>query len=478
MVRRTRFATAVVAAAVAVTGLACTTPGGPGGTTTTTGPTQTTGPTTPTTAGPTTTQPTTPTTQNPGGEKGNPFPGAKGYVNADWAAKATASGGSKIANQPTAVWLDRIAAINGTGGAKGLRAHLDAALAQGAGLVQFVIYDLPGRDCAALASNGELGPEELGRYRSEYIDPIAAIMGDAKYRGLRIVNIIEPDSLPNLVTNTGGTAGATKECDAMKANGNYVAGVQYALGKLGALGNVYNYIDIGHHGWLGWDTNFNPTVQLMANTVKGAPGGAKTVVGFISNTANYSPTVEPYFTINDQVNGQSVRQSEFVDWNFYVDEQSYAVALGKALRDSLGKTRVGMLIDTSRNGWGGAARPAGKSTSTDVNTYVDQSRIDRRIHAGNWCNQSGAGIGERPKAAPADGVDAYVWVKPPGESDGASSDIANSEGKHFDRMCDPTYTGNGRNGNSMTGALPNSPLAGQWFDAQFRQLLANAYPAL
>jgi cellulose 1,4-beta-cellobiosidase len=481
MVRRTRFATAVVAAAVAVTGMACTTPGGPGGTTTTTGPTQTTTgpttPTTPTTAGPTTTRPVTTTTTGPTGPKGNPFPGAKVYVNADWSAKATASGGSKIANQPTAVWLDRIAAINGTASAKGLRAHLDAALAQGAGLIQFVIYDLPGRDCAALASNGELGPTDLPRYQSEYIDPIAAIQGEAKYRGLRIVNVIEPDSLPNLVTNVGGTAGATPQCDAMKSNGNYVKGVQYALGKLGALGNVFNYIDIGHHGWLGWDTNFNPTVQLMTSTIKGAPGGVDTVAGFIANTANYSPTVEPYLSINDQVNGQSVRQSKFVDWNFYVDEQSFAVALGNSLSGSLGK-QVGMLIDTSRNGWGGAARPTAKSTSTDLNTFVDQSRTDRRIHKGNWCNQSGAGIGERPRANPATGIHAYVWVKPPGESDGSSSLIPNDEGKGFDRMCDPTYTGNGRNGNSMTGSLANAPVAGQWFDAQFRQLLANAYPAL
>lgn len=33
-----------------------------------------------------------------------------------------------------------------------------------------VIYDLPGRDCAAKASNGELAVGELDRYKSEYID--------------------------------------------------------------------------------------------------------------------------------------------------------------------------------------------------------------------------------------------------------------------------------------------------------------------
>ena len=38
-------------------------------------------------------------------------------------------------------------------------------------------------------------------------------------------------------------------------------------------------------------------------------------------------------------------------------------------------------------------------------------------------------------------------------------------------MCDPTYGGNARNGNNMTGALPNAPLSGHWFSAQFQQLL-------
>jgi cellulose 1,4-beta-cellobiosidase len=113
-----------------------------------------------------------------------------------------------------------------------------------------------------------------------------------------------------------------------------------------------------------------------------------------------------------------------------------------------------------------------------VDTFVNQSRIDRRIHPGNWCNQSGAGLGERPKAAPATGIDAYVWVKPPGESDGSSKLIPNDEGKGFDRMCDPTYTGNERNGNNLTGALDNAPISGAWFPAQFRELMANAYPAL
>jgi cellulose 1,4-beta-cellobiosidase len=419
---------------------------------------------------------------DPSGRVDNPYTGAKVYVNPEWSANAAAEpGGSRVSNQPTGVWLDRIAAINGVNGGMGLRAHLDAALAQkgsGEEVVQLVIYDLPGRDCAALASNGELGPTEIDKYKSQFIDPIAAILADSKYSSLRIVTTVEIDSLPNLVTNTGSSASATPACDTMKANGNYVKGVGYALAKLGAIPNVYNYLDAGHHGWLGWDTNFGPAADLFKQAATSEGATVDDVQGFITNTANYSALKENNFKITDTVNGTTVRQSKWIDWNQYVDELSFAQGFRDKLVSVGFNSNIGMLIDTSRNGWGGTARPTGPGATTSVDTYINGGRYDRRIHVGNWCNQSGAGLGERPQANPATGIDAYVWMKPPGESDGSSSAIANDEGKGFDRMCDPTYTGNARNGNSMSGALPDAPLAGHWFSAQFRQLMANAYPPL
>ncbi|OIJ67847.1 glycoside hydrolase family 6 protein [Streptomyces mangrovisoli] len=416
------------------------------------------------------------------GRVDNPYEGAQVYVNPEWSAKAAAEpGGSRVSNQPTGVWLDRIAAIDGVNGGMGLRDHLDAALAQKGGneeVVQLVVYDLPGRDCAALASNGELGPTEIDKYKTQFIDPIATILADPKYASLRIVTTIEIDSLPNLVTNTGSRATATANCDTMLANGNYVKGVGYALAKLGAIPNVYNYLDAGHHGWLGWDDNFAPAANVFKQAATSEGATVDDVAGFITNTANYSALKENNFTVNDTVNGTSVRQSKWVDWNRYVDEQSFAQAFRTELVSVGFNANIGMLIDTSRNGWGGTARPTGPGATTSVDTYVDGGRYDRRIHIGNWCNQSGAGLGERPQAAPAAGIDAYVWMKPPGESDGSSTAIANDEGKGFDRMCDPTYTGNARNGNNLSGALPNAPLSGHWFSAQFQQLMQNAYPPL
>ncbi|GAA5194720.1 glycoside hydrolase family 6 protein [Rugosimonospora acidiphila] len=425
--------------------------------------------------------PTTgPCTTNCPAHVDNPYVGAKGYVNPEWSAEANSEpGGSRVSNSSTAVWLDRIAAIAGADGAMGLRAHLDAALAQQTGnqpvVIEFVVYDLPDRDCAALASNGELtvANDGINKYKTQFIDPIAAIMKDPKYASLRIVNVVEDDSLPNLVTNL-----SIATCAEANSSGAYVQGIQYALNQLHA-NNIYNYLDIGHHAWLGWDSNFAPAATLMTSVVRGTTNGFASVDGFIDNTANYGALQEPYFNINTSVNGTSVRQSTWVDWNFYVDELGYSQAFRNQLISDGFPSSLGMLIDTSRDGWGGSARPTAASTSTDVNTFVNNSRIDRRIHAGNWCNQSGAGLGERPKAAPGPaGIDAYVWIKPPGESDGASSQIPNDEGKGFDRMCDPTYGGNVLNQNNPTGALANAPLSGHWFSAQFQQLMANAYPPL
>ncbi|MGM7442947.1 glycoside hydrolase family 6 protein [Streptomyces sp. E2N171] len=429
------------------------------------------------------TDPTDPTDPPPQGDRvDNPYDGAEVYVNPEWSANAAAEpGGSRIADQPTGVWLDRTAAINGAGGKMGLRDHLDEALEQkGSGelVVQLVIYNLPGRDCAALASNGELGPTEIDRYKSEYIDPIAEILSDPKYASLRIVTTVEIDSLPNLVTNVSPRATATPNCDTMKANGNYVKGVGYALNKLGDAPNVYNYVDAGHHGWLGWDDNFGPSAELFKQAATAEGATVADVHGFIANTANYSALKEDHFSIDDNVAGKSVRESKWVSWNRYVDELSYAQALREELVSLGFDSNIGMLIDTSRNGWGGANRPTGPGATTSVDTYVDGGRYDRRYNTGNWCNQAGAGLGERPQASPEPGIDAYVWMKPPGESDGASEEIDNDEGKGFDRMCDPTYTGNPRNDNNMSGALGDAPISGHWFSAQFQELMKNAYPPL
>jgi cellulose 1,4-beta-cellobiosidase len=370
----------------------------------------------------------TPTAPPPGTHVANPFVGADFYLNPDYAAsvmeQANATGGSlgtqmaQVANIPTALWMDRIGAI--TDG-RGLQGHLDEALLQQNGstpmTIIVVIYDLPNRDCAALASNGELliAEDGLNRYKTEYIDPIVDIMNNPQYSSLRIVTVIEPDSLPNLVTNL-----STPECAEANSTGAYVQGIQYAVEQIHTMANAYIYLDIGHSGWLGWDSNFGPTVNLYVNAIQGTADGFNSIDGFITNTANYTSLEEPFLPDPNLTIGNPIRGSNFYEWNPYFDELDFATALRTAFINAGFPSSIGMLIDTSRNGWGGDARPTAVSTSTDLNTYVDESRIDQRPHRGGWCNQAGAGIGERPQANPAPGIDAFVWVKPPGESDGIS----------------------------------------------------------
>ncbi len=434
------------------------------------------------------------------GKVDNPFAGATGYVNPLWQNQvnqlATSTGGTLgaqmrvVGQSSTAVWMDRIAAIDPPNNAPGLVEHLDGAVAQDNAngtapvAIQIVVYDLPNRDCAALASNGELliAQNGLARYRSEYIDPIRSILGRAAYANLRVVLIIEPDSLPNLVTNVSG-AQASPKCQEAQQTGAYRDGVRYAVSQLSSLSNTYLYLDIAHSGWLGWPNNFDGALQVFDQvlaTGQGGPGYDK-IHGFITNTANYTPTDEVFLpNPNLQVGNGQVLSSTFYEFNPRFDERDFATNLQSAFV-ARGCTGCGMLIDTSRNGWGGAARPTAVSTSTDLNTYVNQSRIDRRPHRGGWCNQSGAGLGVRPTAdTGTPGIDAFVWVKPPGESDGVSqAGVVDPDdpAKGFDAMCDPNAQ-NRYNTAFPTNALPNAPHAGRWFPAQFTMLVQNAFPAV
>ncbi|MFD7697388.1 glycoside hydrolase family 6 protein [Streptomyces sp. NPDC059805] len=427
----------------------------------------------------------------------NPFAGATFYVNPDYAELVDTSIGQtsdatlkakmeKVKSYPTAVWMDRIAAVHGgedNAGRKGLADHLDLALAQkkpGQPITAtFVVYDLPGRDCAALASSGELPLTQAGldRYKSEYIDVIADVMKNPKYQDIRITTVIEPDSLPNLVTNT-----SDPECAQAKSSGLYVKGVQYALDKLHAIPNVYTYLDYAHSGWLGWDNNLSQTVQQYTEVARGTAAGLSSVDGLITNVANYTPLEEPFLTNPDKtVGGNPVKSGKYYEWNPNFDEVDFTRNVHRALVSAGWPASTGLVIDTSRNGWGGTARPTAESTSTTLDTYVNESKVDRRAHRGLWCNTSGAGLGQPPQAAPSghsdSHLDAFLWVKPPGESDGASKDIPNEEGKHADPMCDPDYTASNA-GNNKTGALPDAPLAGHWFHNQFLMLVRNAYPAV
>lgn len=100
---------------------------------------------------------------------------------------------------------------------------------------------------------------------------------------------------------------------------------------------------------------------------------------------------------------------------------------------------------------------------------------------GDWCNVKGTGFGVRPTTETGDALtDAFVWVKPGGESDGTSD----SSSARYDAHC------------GYSDALQPAPEAGTWFQvrvprlkviisttlttsqAYFAQLVENANPSL
>ncbi|MGO9316896.1 MAG: glycoside hydrolase family 6 protein [Terracidiphilus sp.] len=454
----------------------------------------------------------------------NPYAGATVYASPDYTtevatAVATEPAGSALANQmtvvgktPTFVWLDRIAAIAGgsvNSGRLGLQGHINAALAQQSGstpiVVQLVIYDLPDRDCAALASNGELsiagGDTPRGyttpltgtgiqEYENDYITPIYNILAAYKTNAnIRFVLVIEDDSLPNIVTNTGYSytlancvaANGGDSYPTYSTSGVYVQGIQYALNQFHSLPNAYNYLDIGHHGWLGWTTGAGLAFPFYATVAKGTTAGFASVDGIITNTANYGPTKEPYMTATEAVGSGEVYEATFYSYDPSIDELSYAQEFYTGLTGQGFPSTLGFLIDTSRNGWGGPLRPTGASTSTDLNTFVNATKIDERDDMGQWCNQPNQGIGALPAVNPGGfaNLQAYVWVKPPGESDGnyPGSTYGGVTSTTGDPNCDPAHDNALANG-FATNAIPNSPSAGTFWLAEFVEDVQNAYPAL
>jgi cellulose 1,4-beta-cellobiosidase len=355
--------------------------------------------------------------------RGNPFAGARMYVNADYtraverSAPPSPADGARyeaVAGTPVAVWIDSIAKTSE------VARHLDAATAEAEGrtpvVVTFVVYDLPNRDCAARSSAGELSADGDGeaRYRTEVIDRVASEL--RRHPSLRVAVIVEPDSLANLATNLG-----IARCAASEAV--YRRSVAYAVRTL-SMPNVSVYLDAAHAGWLGWDGNRAKIARIYRDVLADA-GGAGSIRGFATNISNYNV-----------VRGDDGRRLEPSDP--CPDELTYVQKLAQSLAE-VGITDKGFLIDTSRNG-----------------------RPGIRSKWGSWCNVKGAGLGPRPQASPAPLVDAFFWVKPPGESDGTSDPSAT----RFDATC------------ASPDSAPRAPEAGRWFESYFADLVANADPPL
>lgn len=283
-------------------------------------------------------------------------------------------------NVPSAYWLDKKDKIFGST-TSSMEGILEDALNKPVPeLVVFIVYDLPNRDCHAKASNGEICckykpdgrcdyqdeadgcKDGLKEYQKEYIDPIAKVL--KKYSGrVPVVLVIEPDSLPNLVTNE-----ADPRCGNRGTKNAYENGVSYAVKTL-AKADPYAgiYIDAGHGGWLGWKDNMKDFVnQIQRMDV------AKDIRGFASNVAGYQYLGEACDTYDYCLGGQHNGDSCCYDpcglvseWNPSHNELMYALHLREAMSNGIGGFEPHMIIDTGRNGVADMRTPLCRQTARE-----------------------------------------------------------------------------------------------------------------
>jgi cellulose 1,4-beta-cellobiosidase len=404
---------------------------------------------------------------------GNPFVGVPYFVNPAFKAEldtsiATATGTVKttlqsMRNVPSAYWLDVKSKLtgNGTDTLEGILAN--SASKSTPELCVFIVYDLPNRDCHAKASNGEICctkntdgtcnydaagtcADGLTEYKNEYIGLLVKVLKE--YEGkVPIALVIEPDSLPNLATNQ-----ADPHCGNSATTASYKVGIPYAINTIyAAVPSIPMYLDAAHGGWVGWSDNMGK----FAADVK-ALGILDKIRGFSTNVANYQPLgLECPYVAGDGgrneycLSGHNQGAACCADpcklesqYNPANNEANYAAELA---RHFPGKH---MIIDTGRNGVGGM-----------------------RNDCANWCNARGAGVGLYPTTSTANTatIDAYFWLKTPGESDGCTNTLPDGSAcKRYDSFCGSTDSIGSRSGE------PKAPEAGKWFDFEVKMLAANA----
>jgi endoglucanase len=323
-----------------------------------------------------------------------------------------------------------------------------------------VAYNIPFRDCAQFSAGGATTKAEY----EDWIDGFAAGIGNAQ-----AVVILEPDALGIIpwydpfgdrdtwVTNPNYDGCQPEEADPATAAVERFEMLNYAVVRLKENPRTRVYLDGTHSGWL---SAGDAADRLIQAGIADADGFFLNVAGYQVNShlekygtwiskciafashpsswgkghaewcANqYSPAnLDDFSTwdLTDQWYADNVESQTM----WYVESQTFWSA------ESVLKHFV---IDTSRNGQG----PWSPTTGED------------------WCNPPDRGLGLRPTANTGnDLIDAYLWIKIPGESDGECS------------------RGPGPRGTTSSKWDSVDPTAGQWNPSMVLELVTNANPPL
>ncbi len=295
-----------------------------------------------------------------------------------------------------------------------------------------VAYYVPGRDCSQYSAGGA----PTGDAYRAWIDGFAAGLQDKT-----AIIILEPDGLALLPTDCG-----------QPDTYDRVALINYAAHALLRDPNALVYLDAGHSHW-------HSTGDMAARLVA---AGVRDVQGFFLNVSNYRATNYETrfgtwiskciaFANNPDEGGWRLGHYDWCASQYYspfgpvnpddistwgYTDQWFDANLGTAV------PTTHFVIDTSRNGqgpWIPPPHPPGDPQE--------------------WCNPPGRGVGYRPTANTGQALlDAYLWVKIPGESDGGC------------------YRWTGGPQDPVRNVV--DPAAGQWFADMALELAQNANPPL
>lgn len=305
-----------------------------------------------------------------------------------------------------------------------------------------VAYNIPYRDCALYSAGGAAD----GPAYHEWIRGFAAGIGDRA-----AIVILEPDGLgiiPWHRTLAGDVEACRPEGRDEDASERRYEQLRDAVAILIALPKVRVYLDGTGSSWLA-------PGEIASRLIK---ADVAKVAGFFLNVSNFESDarVMPYARwVSDCLalvsrGGLDPRDcpSQYSPATF---EDHASWTRTDAAYDSLFE-RAGMkrdparqkhaVVDTSRNGKGSWKPPVGVYPDPEV-----------------WCNPPGRGLGRRPSLDSGDPyVDAFLWIKVPGESDGECL--------------------RGTAGPADPARGMAAPPAGRWFPAQARELIELAEPPL
>jgi endoglucanase len=305
----------------------------------------------------------------------------------------------------------------------------------------FVAYDIPGRDCSQFSAGGAAN---LAAYEA-WIDGVAAGIGKTK-----AVVIVEPDGL-GLIPSVCPTPSTFTDAD------RYTE-LNYAVDKLETNPNVSVFLDGTHSDWLNVGL---ASTRLVTAGVLRAQGFFLNVSNFqfTSNlvqygtwiskciaSGNYGGCPDQYWSGGPANGWTGVRLSPYGQWSDTASDPFFNTAgINSRYEQAFGNPQgtVKFVVDTSRNA-------VGPWNPTPYSKEVGQ----------DWCNPPNRGLGLTPTANTGNAlVAAYLWVKTPGQSDGACNRWNPVGG------IDPVR-------NMM------DPAAGAWFPQMALELVKNANPPL